>query len=555
MYHVLARTMILMAVTLSAVICAMAQSIASQSKEVTASGSIAGRVTLAGKPAAGFAVMLMKEYADPRFERAFARTTTDQDGHFQLARLPAGRYSVLVPAAVYCSESEPRYPSDQGKAIMLAEGENVEGIEITLRRGGVITGRISDTQGRPLVQQMVTLSRLDTNGRKQPFYPMSLRMMQTDDRGVYRIYGLPAGRYLVAVGHDAKGGRAGGGNVYYLRTYHPGETDEAKATVVEVTEGSEASGVDVLVGRKQKAFTVSGRIIDADTGKPIANATYGYSNLQDNGPSVISASMGMRADSRGEFRMEGITSGRYLMVLSSDNSELVSEDTPFEVSDADVTGIEVKARRGASINGTVTIEGVNEQEMPALLSTIQIKCYLSARPYQPNHTRANPDGSFRLTGVPAGRVQFFAGNDKEPSDLSLLRVERDGVDQTPGIEVAAGENISGLRISLAYGSGVIHGQVQLGDGPLPAGAQIRVQAHRSGDSPARNDYGAEVDSRGHFLIESLLPGQYEVVVNGRMGNAPGQPARRLKEARQSVSVTNGSEANIKVIVELEDKNN
>ena len=557
--HVLARALTLMAVTLSVAVCAMSQPIAPQSKEAAANGSIAGRVTLAGKPVAGFAVLLMKEYTDPRFEPAFAKATTDQDGHFQVARLPAGRYRVLVYAGAYYSDTEPRYPTDQGKAIMLAEGESVEGVEIDLRRGGVITGRVSDAQGRPLVQQMVTLSRLDAKGRKLPFYSMNFRMLQTDDRGVYRVYGLPAGRYLVAVGHDARSGLGtGGGNAYYPLTYYPAETDEAKATVVEVTDGGEASGVDILVGRKEKAFAVSGRIIEAETGKPLANVTFGYGSLRANGPSLMLRALGLRTDSHGEFHIEGIAPGRYLVVLSSEgneSSELVGEETPFEVSDADVTGIEVKARRGASINGNVTVEGINEQELPALLSTIRVSFYGMTNPYQREPTSANPDGSFHLASVPAGRVRIFASNDKNPSGLSQLRVERDGIDQTAGIEVAAGENISGVRIVLAYGTGAIRGQVQLSDGPLPAGIQIYVQARRLGDNAARDDRGAQVDSRGHFLIESLPTGQYEVVVNSRMSNAPGQPTRRLKEARQSVSVSNDSETSVKVIVQFEDRDN
>jgi protocatechuate 3,4-dioxygenase beta subunit len=556
--HVLARALMLMAAMLSAVVCAMSQSVISQSKEANAGGSIAGRITIAGKPAAGIAVMLMSSYSDPRIERAFAKTTTDQDGHFQLMRLPAGNYRVLAFAPAYCLETEPRYPTDEGKSVMLAEGESVDGMEITLRRGGVITGRVSDAQGRPLVQQMVTLARVDPNGRRQqPVYAMNFRMMQTDDRGVYRVYGLPAGRYLVSLGVDTRtGGRIGGGNMYYARTFHPGVADESKATVVEVTEGGEATGVDILMGRVEKTYAAAGRIVDAETGRPIPNTSYSYGSLRPNGQPFLMGAMGLHTDSRGEFHIEGITPGRYsLFVSQNEGSEMVIEDTPFEINDADIAGIEVKARRGASLNGTVTLEGVAEQDLPALLSTIRLGFHLPTKPYQPNASRINPDGSFRLAGLPAGRVQIFAANERRPSGLSLLRVEREGVDQTAGIEVAAGENLSGVRVLLAYSIGVIRGQVKFGDDALPAGAQVYVEARRIGGGNAPNAHGAEADSRGHFIIENLPPGQYEVIIEAMVMPSPGKPPLRFKEARQTVSVTNDAKTDVTLILERENKDN
>ena len=66
-------------------------------------------------------------------------------------------------------------------------------------------------------------------------------MYQTDDRGVYRIYGLPAGQYLVSAGEDRSGGGLSfgrGEKVFFPRTFYPGTTEKSEAKPVELGEGA-----------------------------------------------------------------------------------------------------------------------------------------------------------------------------------------------------------------------------------------------------------------------------------------------------------------------------
>jgi hypothetical protein len=72
--------------------------------------------------------------------------------------------------------------------------------------------------------------------------------MQTDDRGIYRLYGLPAGRYLISAGSGGGPGempmRIGGVSIT-KRTYYPDSTEESQAKAIEVTPGSEAKDIDI----------------------------------------------------------------------------------------------------------------------------------------------------------------------------------------------------------------------------------------------------------------------------------------------------------------------
>jgi hypothetical protein len=78
------------------------------------------------------------------------------------------------------------------------------------------------------------------------------------------------------------------------------------------------------------------------------------------------------------------------------------------------------------------------------------------------------------------------------------------------IEVNAGAKITGVRLVFAYGVGSIRGEVKSEDGTLPAGLTIQVII-RSASGGARPFSGA-VDARGHFVVENIPPGAYEMSV-------------------------------------------
>src|SRR5215475_1446458 len=159
-----------------------------ESKAATA--AVSGRLILKGEPARGVTVILQTQNQGPSNS---PRARTDESGRFNFTGLPAGRYSVSALAPGYVSPDNTNFEF-RGKTLILAAGEKVENIDLEIKRGGVIAGKVIDSQGRPV---------LDANNRPQEyfFYGLNDDMYQTDDRGFYRIYGLPEGRYMVSVGY------------------------------------------------------------------------------------------------------------------------------------------------------------------------------------------------------------------------------------------------------------------------------------------------------------------------------------------------------------------
>src|SRR5258705_13042587 len=196
-------------------------------KEATA--SIAGHVTIRGKAAPGTTIVatLRNSFFD---NKTVAKTTTDEDGNYKLTGLTAGQFTILPLARAYVVTSGTSY-KEPGQSVNVAEGEAVTKIDFVLVRGGVVTGRITDADGHPLIGERVNIALKDSSPDPNSQLMFDSTRNHTDDRGIYRVYGLGPGSYKVSVGQaSAAGGAAsvmGMGGSQYVKTLYPSVGDEA----------------------------------------------------------------------------------------------------------------------------------------------------------------------------------------------------------------------------------------------------------------------------------------------------------------------------------------
>lgn len=553
----LTRTAFIIAVLFGAtIVIAQAQSATSEQGSAQApTASISGRVTISGKGAPGVVVNLRSMRFTGR-RTGSIKARTDEDGRFRFDALADGEYRLfpLAPALVHANfglfgQSE--------MPVNILNGEEVEGINFALVRGGVITGRVTDTDGRAIVAKYVRLSVVDASGKMTGDYGFQGPGYQTDDRGVYRIYGLPAGRYLVSLGveKDALTLDYSYDYGYYTRTFHPNVTDESKAKTIELSEGSEATGVDITLGRPLPTYSASGRIVDAESGKPVAGIIYGYGALSPQSRELSSVNYGERSTYRGEFRIEGLAPGRFAIITDPDGKgERYSDPLMFDITDNDVSGLEVKLRRGATIKGVVVIEGTSDEAILSQLSGLSIATNTNSpeelRGSRSSLTNIAADGSFMVTGLRPGKVSLYPTGNNYQKGFSLLRVERDGVEQPEGIEIESAEQITGVRVVIGYGTAVVRGQVKVKGGQLPENIRFLVLASPTGRSTGVAKH-VEADTRGRFVIEDLLPGDYELMLQvSYLGNSPSPFPTEEMTHRQTVTVTNASETEVTFVVDF-----
>src|SRR5438132_8831896 len=113
-------------------------------------GTISGKVTVKGKATPGIVVGLRVSQPTTPFEPSL-RATTDQEGRYRLTDVPAGTYQVTPSAPALVGADI----NSRSQTVVILEGESVDGIDFVLVRGGVITGKVTDAEGRPVIEERV----------------------------------------------------------------------------------------------------------------------------------------------------------------------------------------------------------------------------------------------------------------------------------------------------------------------------------------------------------------------------------------------------------------
>jgi hypothetical protein len=429
----------------------------------------------------------------------------------------------------------------------VSEGENMEDVSIELKRGGAIAGRVTDSWGRAIAEESIVLMRLDEQGRPQHFHnPMNASFQTTDDRGYYRLFGLPSGRYLVSVGQRTpEAYHLGGRRIFYPQTFHPDATEESKAEAIELSEGGEVTGVDITVAESKRAYIVSGRIVDAETGQPVAEVDIGYGIVMEDGRSSGWATGAYRSGANGGFQIS-LPPGKYLLVGGGSNGDYFSDPVTVEVVDKDVSRVEIKARRGVTISGVVTMGGAYDRAVLARLPSLTLSAHRRSEDFRrtvTRYARISPDGGFRISGVPPGKISFSLSSQVGANNFSILRIERGGVSQGLQIDIGAGEQSHHLNVVLGYGVAAIRGQLKIIGGAAPPDIVVHAYAKRAGADQNYN-FGSQVDASGQFVIEGLTAGEYELMLSYSNRFNPSETNQQLKQkflqqlwqTKQTVSV-------------------
>lgn len=522
-------------------------------------GSIGGRVTMSGKPVARARVIVTTGTAF--MGKSVGKATTDATGVFRVGNLPTGSYRLLVVAGALVNENNGE--TYNGKVITLGPGEQIEDLEIGLRSGGVITGRVTDGENRPVVGQKVSLLRLEKNpttGEELPvpfsFGPNTIAgKFQTDDRGIYRLYGLPPGRYLVGVGQLPTSNLitiATGGQGYDKPAFHPKGSDWKTATAIDLAAGVVEGERDIVVGAKEDLFTIAGKLVDDQTDAPVPNFSVG---LTAKTPGGGTATVNIQSDRQGEFRISQIKPGDYQIDASalSQENDFYNEPFPVKVKNEDLRDLVVRLKRGVTVSGTVLPPN------GASSGSIDFSKYdLNLQPIQSNGLPGRgavlgPDGSFRVKGLGPGTYRFLLirfSEGRARRDLFVSGVQRNGVlvSQTE-IEIGS-ESIGDLRLQTRNGGGKLRGEIRFVGGQRERGVQYTVSATSS--DPAFPGIGsAEVDDRGMFFIDGLLPGPYQLRIFIREpGNV--KPVRSFTPT--NATIPESGETTIVVTIDLSPAN-
>jgi protocatechuate 3,4-dioxygenase beta subunit len=510
-----------------------AENAARAAESSRAVGSISGRVVAdGGQPLEGATVFIRRadSASPPR------TTTTDEDGRFTLDDLAEGAYTATASARGYFT---PDAPSGAEESKTYRPGDSVS---IVLAKGGVITGKVSDARGEPVTGLTVRAIRTrDAEGSAESFGSEVSR--QTDDRGVYRLFGLKPGTYVVAAGGAGRQSSQRDPYRNAALSYYPSETRDSAAEV-KVAAGVETNAVDIRF-RGDSGHTVSGVIAGLPAGSraPVSLALV-YSGLNMAAASATAAP----GNGAGGFAFNGISDGEYeLLARSVDQSGVGLMATQHVVvKGGNVEGLRVSLVPLGAISGRIAIEPAaaaagtdanackpaSEPATRDILFTARAagdsREQATSRAVAAGLIQSSPDekGEFTLVNLPAGsyRVEarppgggwYVKAMTLQPSPQAPRpRATAKALDAgRNGVTLKSGERVGGLTVTFAYGAASLQGQVaQESKASLPAHARLYlVPAETEAAEDVLRYVEATIAGDGSFAVKDIAPGRYLAVI-------------------------------------------
>jgi len=227
---------------------------------------------------------------------------TSFDGRYSFPHVPFGAYYVVAVDAGYISpyvklalltdRSSPDAPpgpqQQAAKERVLKSLSRVDvqsslpiDVDVVLERGGAINGTVTYDDGTPATGVQVSALIRSAEAEKESWTSVDMTnrpwsRLMSDDRGSYRISGLPAGQYIVMASLSAMrtidymssnggGGTSSNGSNSSLNIYS-GSTPRMKdAGSFSITLGEERNGEDIRIPLS-KLHTISGTFVSAQDG-------------------------------------------------------------------------------------------------------------------------------------------------------------------------------------------------------------------------------------------------------------------------------------------------
>ena len=492
-------------------------------------GAITGSiVNERGEPMPGASVYL-RPLAAPNAGRS---TSADTEGRFRVTGLEPGLYLITSYSPAYVFQS----PELETAPTYYRIGDSVR---VEMVKGGVITGTITNATGEPVIGVRVRAVRIrDPKGAavRMPQFGQSERM--TDDRGIYRLYGLAPGTYIVNAG-------GGGSNQSFqlnpydtdVPTYAPSSTRDG-ATEFNIRGGEETT-VDIRY-RNDPGHTISGTVKTSGT----------------NGASVVLMSLdggflpvgtAMQVPNGRGFEMSGVGDGEYQVIATEFPINMgnittmpdvsTSEPKRITVKGADISGIELVPRPPSSIAGRIALEPSKAPECQGkrkplfaetLIDLVRPEKEAEAAPIFMRLTSSamspDPKGAFTFRNLTPGRYRLNPNFHARFWYLQSITIgaaptttPAAGRTAAPRIDPAAnwtvlkaGEKLSDVTITLAEGAASIRGRVPVTEGAtIPAGTAVfLVPAEPDKSADVLRYFVTDVSADGTFAINSLAPGRY-----------------------------------------------
>lgn len=538
-----------------------------QTPAPTGTAAMMGTVTMAGtgQPVEGVRVTL----SGPEL-RSTRSAMTNDDGQFLFDRLPAGVYTVRGTRTGHIAGTYgQKQPGKPGTSIVLAAGQQLKDITFEIAKGGVISGSVLDEKNRPSIGTPVRVMRWMIQSGERMLTTAGTGT--TDDRGLYRIYNLSPGDYVVsAVPRNtaaeiltsadmmnqaraeelAARGLVGGNVTFsvnmddyqgaaqatqgYAPVFYPGTTQLAGARAIRVGVSEEQLGIDFALQRVPLS-TVTGQVIVPTGQNP---TTVQVRLLQAEGNALGIGQQNVRPAQNGTFTFRSVVPGQYtVFAVAAVNEPRGTNTVPTGVgqwesapqpgqqrriwaqSDLFVDGVSppvvsLTMRDGMAVSGNISFSGTlpqanNAQRVRVSLAPLgQVSQLLGLGNMQ---GMVDASGRFTINGVIPGRYRVSASGGAQ--GWMLKSVIANGLDVLDfPLELEPDTNAPNLTLQFGDRNTDLKGVLTDAMGTATADYSVVIfpEDQRYWVPYARRMRSTRPATDGKFAFVGLPPGDYRI---------------------------------------------
>jgi hypothetical protein len=482
---------------------------------------------------------------------------TDSDGRFTFKDVVPGRYRVRVQHDSYLPRPDyDGYISSSGalEEVTVEVGPPVARVDVLLTKGAIIAGRILDPNGLPIPGITVAANRVRYHSGRPVFD--SAASQQTNDRGEYRLFWLAPGEYYISA--ELRATPAAPVSAMD-KTFYPGVTEQTAITPVIVRDGAEVTNMNFAMRPlTAPTFTISGTAINPFArANPVTGAvdrTISFFRLVPRQLTMLDPYTAPQLQNaipvqnrlNGEFEIRNVRPGSYDLYPQYQDTDLrryLTNRTPVEIRNSNVTGLTIVVTPGVALSGGVVVEGPSPQAVK--VESIRLSLWAAdtlpgsfATIVEPIAVDAN--GKFTAGNVPQAKYRFTITG--LPASAYVADVRQSGRSVYDG-GFTLDSQADPVQIAVNPAGGTIEGIV------MSAGSQKPVaRAYVTLAPPAARGQNlalfktAVTDDSGRFTLKGIAPGPYTLFSFDAIPWGAGQSAEfhaKYLDRGRSVTVEGG----------------
>jgi hypothetical protein len=345
-----------------------------------------------------------------------------------------------------------------------------------------------------------------------------VHQVTTDDRGEYRMFNLPPGRYYVLAEATPRSARRMFQPNLQVRgalppstlgaAYYPGVAEAARATELQALPGAELDGIDISLA-PEKRYSIRGKFPADDAGKARRNVrVVGRSgNMARFQPMSLPA--------RDGYEVRDIAPGSYTVIGDSVNpthpEERLFARQAVDIIDRDVDGVDLTFSPGIKVQGTVKVEGSAALPLGDLVVVLQAADFSGQQ-----QAKIATDGTFSSPEMAPGIYQVRIGG--RNAYLKSIRLgDRELPERKIDTEHLAGE----VTVAISADFGQVGGTVTDEAGKPVYNANVTLIPDQSRPDWQERFQNGFTLSNGKFNFANVQPGEYKAYA--WLGVEPGAP--------------------------------